>query len=429
MASINFTIWSLLALVAVLLMGLVVAISLTFDAVVGAYDDNSKPSLQGDVGKPALGRSRCFAGQIEVFSSTGRVCRDESVRITPIGEITQLLEISMTTGADGLGLMAYREVIDDSHKLRTAHCEDSVCSTSTISTLDSSGVAGVFPSIAIGSDGLGLVGYWDGIEDDLKVAHCDDVACTGATISTVVADEHSGATSVAIGSDGLGLIVYLDNAPADVDERLQVGHCNDLNCTAFSTVTTLDSGIQFSSPVVTIGDDGLGLVSYFRGSELLEVRHCEDLECTSSTPSPVDAEVEEGSTAATMSGPDGFGIIAYYDRRNLLRVAHCEDSACTVSSADVIDSEGDGRDTSIALGGDGTGLIAYRVNNGPGLRQLKVAHCSNLTCSSATISTLNSGAGSGAAVTIGGDGLGLIAYTGGDGRLTVAHCKNHLCTP
>src|SRR6266576_2247712 len=64
-------------------------------------------------------------------------------------------------------------------------------------------------------------------------------------------------SSVTIGTDGLGLISSFDETNSD----LKVAHCSNLACTA-ATLTTLDRAGnvgQYSS--VTIGTDGLGLIS------------------------------------------------------------------------------------------------------------------------------------------------------------------------
>jgi hypothetical protein len=87
-----------------------------------------------------------------------------------------------------------------------------------------------------------------------------------------------------------------------------------------------------------------------------------------------------------------------------------------------------GGDTSITIGADGLGLISYcDASNG----KLKVAHCNNLACSSATTTTLDSvGLDDDTSITIGADGLGLISYRDAtNGALKVAHCGNALCQP
>lgn len=61
-----------------------------------------------------------------------------------------------------------------------------------------------------------------------------------------------------------------------------------------------------------------------------------------------------------------------------------------------------------------------------------MAHCSNVACTSATKTSLDTtnAVGSHTSITIGSDGLGLISYrdvTSGD--LKMAHCSNRFCLP
>ena len=58
-----------------------------------------------------------------------------------------------------------------------AHCTNTACSTATTATLDSTDNVGYCTSITIGADGLGLIGYYDVTNGDLKVAHCSSVLC------------------------------------------------------------------------------------------------------------------------------------------------------------------------------------------------------------------------------------------------------------
>ena len=74
--------------------------------------------------------------------------------------------------------------------------------------------------------------------------------------------------------------------------------------------------------------------------------------------------------------------------------------------------------TSITIGADGLGLISYA---GAGI---DVAHCSDITCSSATTATLDIVPVAGTSITVGGDGLGLISYRDESAAdLKVAHCS------
>jgi hypothetical protein len=101
---------------------------------------------------------------------------------------------------------------------------------------------------------------------------------TGNTLTILDSTENVGRhTSVTVGEDGLGLISYYD----DTSDDLKIAHCSDLTCTS-ATVTTHDStgdvGI-FSS--VTIGADVLPLIGYYdNGNGDLKVAHCANVFCT-----------------------------------------------------------------------------------------------------------------------------------------------------
>ncbi len=80
------------------------------------------------------------------------------------------------------------------------------------------------------SDRLGLISYYDATNNrNLKVAHCSDQACTFATLTTLDDTGDVGQdTSVTIGADGLGLISYHDVT----NGNLKVAHCSNRACTA-----------------------------------------------------------------------------------------------------------------------------------------------------------------------------------------------------
>ena len=291
----------------------------------------------------------------------------------------------------------------------------------TITPLDTTGVVGAANSVTIGTDGLGLISYRDA-SAGLKVAHCSDVNCTTATITPLDASADVSTSSVTIGADGLGLIAYFD----DVLNDLKVAHCSNVNCTA-ATITPLDTTpmtIVGEYPSVAIGADGFGLISYFDSTNNdLKVAHCSNVSCTAATITPLDSGaglVGVGTSIAI--GVDGLGLIAYQDEtNNALKVAHCSNVNCTSTTNQTLYDNGlfQSGKTSITIGADGLGLIAYSTIVG-----VKVAHCSNVNCTSATLSPLASGTTP--SITIGPDGLGLISYS--SSGLRVAHCANVACT-
>jgi hypothetical protein len=183
-------------------------------------------------------------------------------------------------------------------------------------------------------------------------------------------------TSVTIGADGLGLISYHDNFNGD----LKVAHCSNVNCTA-ATITPLDTtGNVGQHTSVTIGADGLGLISYWDGTNFdLKVAHCSNVNCTAATITPLDTAGDVGQWNSVTIGADGLGLISYYDTTNSdLKVAHCNNVNCTAATITPVDTAGVvGEHTSVTIGADGLGLISYYDTTDG---DLKVAHCSNVLC-------------------------------------------------
>jgi hypothetical protein len=80
---------------------------------------------------------------------------------------------AIAIGGDGLGVVVYYD--NTNHDLRVAHCADIACTGLTHTVVDEFDDEGQYPSITTGADGLPLIAY-DG-DSVLKVAHCGDVAC------------------------------------------------------------------------------------------------------------------------------------------------------------------------------------------------------------------------------------------------------------
>ncbi len=329
---------------------------------------------------------------------------------------------SAAIGADGLGLITY----DGGRALNVAHCSDLACTSSTKSTIDTCSTCQLFTSVAIGADGLGLIAYTGFSVDALKVAHCSNTACTDATVSTLGAPDNFAfeTTSVAIGSDGLGVIAFIE--PKGLIPKL--AHCDNLACTS-ATISSFDpQGDTFRDGIsVAIGTDGLPLVSYQTFG--LKVAHCNDVACASATTAILDSG-DRGDWSSLAIGTDGLGLISYFDRdTDGLKVAHCTNVVCSSATTSPIDTGDLGGFTSLTIGSDGLGVISYeapQTNQGP----LKVAHCSNVACSTATVATLDpDGNLVGTAITQGVDGLPLVAYHNDTTGVKAVHCSNVFCVP
>ena len=103
------------------------------------------------------------------------------------------------------------------------------------------GDVGLNTSITIGSDGLGLISYYDETNGDLKVAHCSNTNCTAATTIAIDTGGNVGDFSqITIGTDGLGLISYLDMTNLE----LKVAHCANQFCSPYSLWSLLYTRIR-----------------------------------------------------------------------------------------------------------------------------------------------------------------------------------------
>jgi hypothetical protein len=281
------------------------------------------------IGVDGLGLISYFSsangGDLKVAHCSNLACTSATLTTVDMpGTVGQ--HTSIAIGTDGLALISYQYVTTED--LKVAHCSDVECTSATITTIDSVSGVGAYTSVAIGADGLGLISYYDATDGDLKVAHCSNLACTSVTTSTLDIPGSVGLyTSVAIGTDGLGLISYYD----DTNDDLKVAHCNNVTCTS-ATVTPLDTFNlvgQYTS--VTIGPDGRGLISYhdvITGD--LEVAHCSNVACTSATLATVDSVGDAiGRYTSVTIGADGLGLISYFDGTNgNLKVAHCGNALC-----------------------------------------------------------------------------------------------------
>ncbi len=100
-----------------------------------------------------------------------------------------------------------------------------------ITTVDATGVVGIYAAIALGTDGLAVIGYWDQEANRVMVAKCNNAACTGmSTISLVDnAGEVGWFTSITMGADGLPVIAYHDMTNAN----LKVVKCSSATCMPF----------------------------------------------------------------------------------------------------------------------------------------------------------------------------------------------------
>ena len=146
----------------------------------------------------------------------------------------------------------------------------------------------------------------------------------------------------------------------------------------------------------------------------------------------LDQTGDVGQFASLAVGADGNPVVSYYDATNHdLKVTKCADPACTgARTVSTVDSTGDvGQYTAITIGGDGLPVIAYDdVTNG----RLQVATCNDAACTGGneTVSTVDSNGSIGryTSIAIGPAGFPVVSYYDlGHGALKVAACNDASC--
>lgn len=224
--------------------------------------------LIGADGLPLIAYLDTISRDIRIARCGNAACSTVASIIT-LDEVRRGGPVSMAMGADGRPVIAYHTV--DSRELKVAHCGNAACTDGNTIALVDDGDTGRNIDIAIGADGLPVISYRDGGSSRrLKVAHCGNVACSANNTITVVdplPSSSSGQTSIAIGTDGLPIITYYD----DVSGNLKVAHCGNAACTAGNSIGAL-AGTTGEANAITIGADGLPVGAY--ASEGLKVARC-----------------------------------------------------------------------------------------------------------------------------------------------------------
>ena len=368
------------------------------------------------------------AGPVGPVGATGIGVANLGFTSTVIADSPSLTlgsEASIQIGVDGLPVISYM----GGSTLFVAHCSNPACTSATTTPVvtDDSGAGA---SLAIGSDGLPVISH-RGPGFALRVIHCDDVACSSSTSHIVddTAETVGVFSSITIGSDGLPIVAH-ENLTA---KNLRVSHCDDVVCTsALTTVIDDPADLVGREPAITIGTDGLAIISHFDDTvKGLRITRCTTLTCNAATSTTVDDVADiVGQASSITIGSDGLPIVASRNASvKALRVSHCNDIACTSAVSTNVDSTGtlSGTTPDIAIGADGMAIATHSDNP-----EVHASHCSNLACTTATnvVATRAPAAGFGAALTIGADGMPVFAmFDVPLLALRVVHCSNVFCTP
>jgi hypothetical protein len=317
--------------------------------------------------------------------------------------LNKTYRLRLVTGSTTSALDAYTKyptfTIESAQDLRYSKEVKGGYSTTT---LDSLGDVG-FTSIAIGVDGFPVIAYYDSVNGNLNFAKCNNVPCSSYSTSTIdTGGDVGNYSALAIGSDGFPVIFYHNTGGASAFAK-----CNNISCSSVATSTIDNLGGKFSS--MAIGSDGFPVIFYSNGTSEIHFAKCNNIACTSVATSSLTSEGQVGDGNSMAIGSDGFPVVAYYrdSNGNFLYFGKCNNVSCSSFSTSTIDTPSHpfgSANSSMAIGSDGFPVIAYSI---PATGELKFAKCNNLSCSSKTISSLDTGddVGSFSSMAIGSDGF------------------------
>ena len=267
--------------------GLYTSIAIGTDGLpIISYQDG-KDGSSSDLRITKCGNTSCSSGNtMSVVDSAGT-----------IGSWT-----SLAIGTDGRPVIAYQDTAGGG--LRIAKCGNAACSSgNTTTTVLAGGALGIFASLAIGTDGLPVISWQnDDVDGNLRVTKCGNTSCTSGNTSTlidVLTTDLGYYSSLAIGTDGLPVISYYNEASDD----LMVAKCGNASCTSGNTTSTIDgAGSRGLWTSIAIGTDGLPVISYYNltDGDLL-VAHCANPSCSATSSGSFTGGFNIGSTGAFFS--------------------------------------------------------------------------------------------------------------------------------
>ncbi|MEE3328090.1 MAG: hypothetical protein VX252_12205 [Myxococcota bacterium] len=282
-------------------------------------------------------------------------------------EFPQVIE-----GSDGFPLISFTDPV--ANTLKFVHCNNADCEglpdavppdTVTPTTSSGGAVQGNGSDMALGSDGLAVVSYYS-TATGLIFLRCLDTGCNSQatqTIDATVGASWSHRSSIAVGSDGMPVVAYYHGADQDVG----FAHCGTLSCGAGTTTVILDSvGDVGKHPVVAIGATGFPSVAYHDDTNsAIKLVTCNDLACATSSAETIATSVTGLRKISLQFSELGMPTISWTDTSaDEVRVVSCPSPDCsTKGSQQTWVTEA--RDQNLLLNGEGDPVVVYVEKNYP----------------------------------------------------------------
>ena len=306
-------------------------------------------------------------------------------------------------------------------------------SANSIVALTQQNTQGQYTSMVLDGQGNPVISFYNATDEKLEIAHCVDNDCTrvNKVLTPDTTTDVGKYSSLALDADGNPVISYYDEA----NTTLRILHCGNTSCSTNNKISIPDKdGNVGKYTSLTIDSHGWPVVSYYDASKgILKILHCGNAACThdNSIATP-DLSSSNGVESSIQLNSNGNPVVAYFDfSDSSLKILVCGNPDCSAGNKiNTVESIGEvGRYPSLALDKNGFPAVSYLdLTNG----KLKVLRCGNATCSRGnTIVPVGSGAVVGyySSLKIGANNIPVVSYydkTNGD--LNILECGNSSCS-
>jgi hypothetical protein len=185
---------------------------------------------------------------------------------------------------------------------------------------------------------------------------------------------------------------------------------------------------------IAIGADGFPIISYDDSTaSSIDFAHCGSVDCSTGNTLTVVHTTGVSGRSVMAVGSDGLPIVAYHGGYPPgLFVTHCGNADCSSGNSTAQPIADTVLIGAVTVGADGLPLIAFVHADYTNYRPLQLLHCGNLACTSgntvALVDTVDTG-GFPVGLAIGTDGLPVAGYIDfATYSLRVAHCGNASCS-
>lgn len=348
---------------------------------------------------------------------------------------------------DGLPVL----LLDDFDAFYLAKCARLDCATGItrefVATLDNQSHRA---RLAVGSDGLPVIAYWDRALNAARFDRCNDHSCADRSSHTLAAGSMVG-VDIAIGTDGFPIVAFLLNT--GIRRDLQLIKCEDAACENTLEPVTLGSAAGAFKVSMALDGDGFPVIAYTdlefptpgTSTRDMTVIHCDSTDCTGVVNTEIidpgllfEARGSESDGLAIVIPQGGFPVLA----ANLQLAAGgvrvvtitCNDMDCSdhdepqiVGSAssyfDFLDA---------ALSADNLPMFTFDIGGTGDAANLEFVQCQEMDCDGALTNRTFPGSLVDSAtypvIALAADGNPIMAfYRGADRGAGVVHCRDPEC--